>query len=94
MSDPLLKAVAEECHVPVRCIRGPERWDAYCRARHIYSYVARQIYGDSFEDISTILNRANHSTSVKGYARVVRNPQAFEPQLSRIMERILREEAA
>lgn len=86
--DPLLIAVAEECHVPVRCIRGPERWNSYCRARHIYAYVAHTVMRDSFWDISYILNRANHSTSHKGYKRVLKNPDQYEPYLSRVLERI------
>lgn len=89
-----MQIVAEECHVPVRCIRGPERWDTYCRARHIYAYVAHQLYGDSFEDISVVLNRANHSTSWKGYTRLVRNRAHYEPELSRVLERMQERQAA
>ena len=92
--DPLLVAVCEVCRVPVRCIRGPERWNSYCRARHIYAYVAHTVMHDSFGDISYILNRANHSTSAKGYYRVAKNPQEYEPYLSRVLAKVTQKVAA
>lgn len=89
-TDPLMIAVAEECRVPVRCIRGKERWNSYCRARHIYTYVAKTVMHDSFGDIAYILNRANHTIVAKGFRRVEKNPQHFEPYLSRVLNRMVK----
>jgi chromosomal replication initiation ATPase DnaA len=92
--DPLMLAVAEECRVPVRCIVGPERWEEYNRPRRIYIYAARQLFGDSYEDISMALHRANHSTSQKAYRRIVRKREQHEPMLSRVMQRFLNGQTA
>ncbi len=85
--DPLLKAVCDECHVPMGLLLSKERWGQYTRARNIYIYAAKSLYGYSFDNISLILGRANHSTSWKGFQKVVKKRQKFEPELSHILER-------
>lgn len=82
----LLEAVSVICHVPKKELMARRRWASYARARHIFFYAARTLTSEKCVAISGILNR-DHGTGSHGYLKVLRNPAAFEPELSRVMAR-------
>lgn len=88
----ILKAVSEICRVPVPYMLGPMRWPDYCRARHIFVYVARTLTAEKFQVLSLTLKRMDHSTAINSFRIVEKNPQQFEPELSRVMHRVVPKE--
>lgn len=89
----ILAAVVEVTRVPVKELYARHRYAPYCRARHIYCYVATVLTGEKCEAVSGLLNR-HRSTSHHGYQTVKTNPNEFEPELSRVLGRFQRLEAA
>lgn len=85
----ILRAVAEECIIPVDCIVGPYRWPDYIRARHICAH-ASHAFGYRLQRISETLNR-HHSTVIY----ILRKDSSdLEPELSRVIERLNRTRVA
>lgn len=87
LPEAILEAVSAVTKVPVGCIMGPMRWPEYCRARHLYCYIAR-VYGQyKWWAISSPIKR-DHATAHHGHCKVAADPAAYEPHLSRIISRL------
>ena len=83
----IMDAVQRTCDVHHRDFISHHRYWHYCRARHIYCYLARKLTSKSFPQIARLANR-DHSSMVHGYQMVERNPGRYEPELSRAREAI------
>lgn len=79
----LLNITSDVFKLGPREIRSTNRSKVHCRARHVMTYVARTVLCEKMQSIGHAFNR-DHTTVLHSFRVVRRNPEAFEPQLSKI----------
>lgn len=88
----LLAAVAHRTRVNTREIISPRRQPSLVRARTIYYWLAKHLTSKSLPQIGRSCGGRDHATVSHGIRRVDGNRDAYEPELSLIMEAALKAE--
>ncbi|MEM9023639.1 MAG: helix-turn-helix domain-containing protein [Bacteroidota bacterium] len=83
----LLYIVAEETGVPVSVIRSKDQSRKVADARHLFSAVAREHFGRSYQFLADFLHRTSHSTikrSVSQALNYLETDRVFQRQYQNI----------
>jgi hypothetical protein len=80
--DDILAAVLDVCNIDSRDMLGTGRNNRTCRARHIFTYVARCLTLHSYDAIAATIGRVHHTSAHNSYVRVKKDPSKFEPEIS------------
>lgn len=80
----ILAVVEKQTRVSSRDMMGPWRFKHIVRARHILMFTLNHVAKKSLARIERACNR-DHSTILHGIRKVGRNPDYFEPELSRVL---------
>jgi chromosomal replication initiation ATPase DnaA len=83
----IMDATMRNCMVGRKDFVSNRRAEQYCKARHIYSWLARKLTNKSWQQIAIPCGR-DHSTVIHGYQSVERDPGRYEPELSRVRDAI------
>jgi chromosomal replication initiation ATPase DnaA len=83
----IMDATMRTCRVGRKDFVSNRRAEQYCKARHIYSWLARKLTNKSWQQIAIPCVR-DHSTVIHGYQSVEREPGRYEPELSRVRDAI------
>jgi chromosomal replication initiation ATPase DnaA len=83
----IMDATMRNCMVGRKDFVSNRRSEHYCKARHIYFWLARKLTNKSWQQIAIPCDR-DHSTVIHGFHSVERDPGRYEPELSRVREAI------
>jgi chromosomal replication initiation ATPase DnaA len=75
------------CRVGRKDFCSSRRAEQFCKARHIYFWLARKLTIKSWKQIATPCER-DHTTVIHGFQCVESNPARYEPELSEVRQAI------
>lgn len=84
--DAIMRAVSITTKVPLVELKSERRFVPAARARAIYYYVARKLTPKSLPAIGRSCGGRDHSTILHGIKKVQANREAFEPELSTVID--------
>lgn len=81
----IMRAVSIATGVPLMDLKSERRFVPATRARAIFYVAARELTPKSLPAIGRACGGRDHSTILHGISRVTANRQAFEPELSKVL---------